>query len=101
MAVLFTARLRVRDWRALRRLSDERLMLFARAAGARRYQLFRDSHDAAEALVLVEADAAEALQVLRTALLQLDAAQHDNLAIELSPSGKCRLWEPSGCGSIG
>ncbi len=98
MAVVFTARLRVRDWRALLRLSDERLILYARAAGARRYQLYRDTHDAAEALLLVEAASAEALRPLRNALLHGAAAPNRGpMAEVMAGQAEGRLWEPTTC----
>lgn len=101
MGVVFTARLRVRDWRLLRQLSDERLILYARAAGARRYGLFRDTHDAAEALLLVEAASAEALRPLRDALLREAAAQRGGLTTEvMAGQTEGRLWEATACRSI-
>lgn len=100
MAIILTARLRVRDWRALLRLSDERLLLYARAAGARRYQLYRDTHDAAEALLLVEAASAAALRPVSDALLCLDdATLGGRVAGERVGPVEGRLWEPAGgCG---
>jgi hypothetical protein len=90
-------RLQVHDWRALLRLSDEQLILYAQAAGARRYQLYRNTHDAAEALLLVEAANAEALRSLCTALL------HGTAAAGLRPARpeKNHFWEPVGARSIG
>lgn len=97
MAVIFTARLRVRDWRALLRLSDERLLLYARVAGAQRYQLYRDTHDAAEALLLVEAASATALRPVSDALLRLDDATLDGRVTgERTETVEGRLWEPAG-----
>lgn len=94
MAVIFTAHLRVSDWRGLRRLSDETLILYARAAGARRYRLYRNAHDAAAALLLVEAATLEDLRALRDALL----AQGE-LAPGAGPPGG-GLWEPAECRAI-
>lgn len=97
MAIILTARLRVRDWRALLRLSDERLLLYARAAGARRYQLYRDTHDAAEGLLLLEAASVAALRPVSDALLCLDgAALGGRVAGERAGPVEGRLWEPAG-----
>lgn len=101
MAVVFTAILRVRDWPALRRLSDELLIVYARAAGARRYRLYRNVHDAAEALLLVEIGSAEALLPLRDALLHRDSLVSGELASGGRggpPDG--RVWEPAACLAI-
>jgi hypothetical protein len=97
MAIIFTARLHVRDWRALLRLSDETLLLYARATGARRYQLYRDTHDATEALLLVEAANATALRPVSDALLRLgDATLGGRMTGERTEAVEGRLWEPAG-----
>ena len=97
MAIILTAWLRVRDWRALLQLSDEWLLLYARAAGARRYQLYRDTHDAAEALLLVEAASAAALRPVSDALLCLDESTlGGRVAGERTGPVEGRLWEPAG-----
>jgi predicted xylose isomerase-like sugar epimerase len=102
MAVVLTARFRVSNWRALRRLSDETLIHYAHAAGARRYLLFRNAHDAAEALLLVEAPSLDALRPLCDILLRRETARNGGLVPD-SGGGPApgRLWEPSGCRSIG
>jgi hypothetical protein len=101
MAVVFTARLRVGDWRALRRLSDETLILYARAAGAQRYRLYRDAHDAAEALLLVEAASLAALRPLRDALLSRERTGGDAIVVDGRPGPpEGRLWEPADCRHI-
>lgn len=101
MSVVFTTVLRVRDWQALRRLSDLSLIAFARAAGARRYRVYRNSHDAAEALLLVEGAPAEKLQLLRAAL-----QRHNGPAVLGGSAGTIdptegTIWEPTECSAIG
>jgi hypothetical protein len=102
MASVFTTVLRVKDWPALHRLSDVTLIAFARAAGARRYQIYRNAHDAAEALVLVEGANIEALQLLRAVLMR-----HDNpdmvgaIAVGPADPAEGKLWEPTECSVIG
>jgi hypothetical protein len=102
MAVVLTARFRVSNWQAFRRLSDETLIHFARAAGAQRYRLFRNAHDAAEALLLVEAASLDALRPLRDVLLRQEIAWNGGFAPD---SGRAptpgQLWEPSECRGIG
>jgi hypothetical protein len=101
MTVIFTARMRVRDWRALLWLSDETLLLYARAAGARRYQLCRDTHDAAEALLLVEAGSVDALRPLCDALRRrTSAVRGQALADEGARAVVLRHWEAAGCRAI-
>jgi hypothetical protein len=102
MGVVFTAVFRVKDWQALRRLSDVTLIAFARVAGARRYRLYRNAHDAAEALLIVEGATVEALQLMRSALMQRD----DPAVVTLAPAGRAeppegKLWEPTDCSAIG
>lgn len=102
MAVVLTARFRVSDWRALRQLSDETLIHYAHAAGARRYRLFRNVYDAAEALLLVEAASLDSLRPLRDVLLRQGLARDGGLAPDsgrASTSGQ--FWEPCECRSIG
>jgi hypothetical protein len=102
MAVVFTTVFRVKDWQALRRLSDVTLITFARAAGARRYRLYRNTHDAAEALLLVEGASPDVLRLLRAAL----ARQNTPAISATTPSGPVdpvdgTLWEPTECSAIG
>lgn len=97
MSVVYTARFRVRSWSALHQLSDTSLIRYARAAGVRRYRLYRNSHDAAEALLLVEASSSDALRVLRSTLLRhTEQLQPD---VRAGPSGD-GLWEPVACSAI-
>lgn len=96
MSIIYTMRLRVNDWQALLRLSDERLILYAQAAGAQRYQWYRNTHDAAEALLLVEAAHAEVLQLLSGAIL------HGAATAESRPGRPHdQFWEPVAARSIG
>jgi hypothetical protein len=46
MFVVLTAIFRVKDWKALRCFSDQNLIAYARSAGASRYQIYRNIHDA-------------------------------------------------------
>jgi hypothetical protein len=102
MGVVFTAVFRVKDWQALRRLSDVTLIAFARAAGARSYRLYRNAHDAAEALLIVEGATLDALQIMRSALMQ----RADPAIIAIAPGARAeppegKLWEPAECSAIG
>jgi hypothetical protein len=102
MSVVFTAVFRVQDWQALRRLSDVTLITYARAAGARRYRLYRNTHDAAEALLLVEGVSALGLAPLHNALRQLigrAAPQSMSASVRDMPDGQ--IWEQAECLMIG
>jgi hypothetical protein len=99
MSVVFTTVFRVKDWQALYRLSDLTLIAFARAAGARRYRLYRNSYDAAEALLLVEGAKLDELQLLRAMLMRRGNPAVSGLGQADQSEGK--LWEPAECSTIG
>jgi hypothetical protein len=100
--VVFTALFRVKDWTALRRLSDGTLIVYARAARARRYQFYRNTHDAAEALLIVEAASQEDLLPLRDLLLRCAPSAAACLAAtQWVASADGQFWEPASCGAIG
>lgn len=68
MSVLFTVVVTTRDWRALRERHREVLVKRARLSGALRYQVYRNVHDAAQALIIAELPDDDALRELRHAL---------------------------------
>jgi quinol monooxygenase YgiN len=90
MPLVLTYQARSRDWKKLQALSRETLAPQAREVGALRYQLYRNTHDAAELLIVVEvAD--------RDAGSELCKALNDQLAGLLAGSEPdSRFWEPCG-----
>jgi hypothetical protein len=100
MPVVLTAIFRVTNWQALLRFSDQSLIVAARAAGATRYRIYRNVHDAAEALLIAELASHEAVGRLAGAIAGLNqgvARLHD------SPAGSTaedRVWEPTMCLAI-
>jgi hypothetical protein len=101
MSVILTTIFRVSNWQALRHLSDQSLVVAARAAGATRYQIYRNAHDAAEALLIVECASHEAIRQLTRALGQINRG----IAQLKSPIDDRRLddqiWESAKCLAIG
>jgi hypothetical protein len=101
MSVILTAIFRVTNWQALRRLSDQSLVVAARAAGATRYRVCRNVHDAAEALLIAEFESHDAVSQLTGALTQIN----QGIARLYSPPGGTppddRIWEPTMCVAIG
>jgi hypothetical protein len=101
MSVILTAIFRVTNWQALRRLSDQSLVVAARAAGATRYRICRNAHDAAEALLIAEFASHDAVSQLTGAFAQISPG----VARLSSPSGgdlpDDRVWEPTMCLAIG
>ena len=68
MPLVFTATARVTDWKALRQLNRDALVGLARDAGASRYRIYRNAHDASRVLVVAELPDVEALPDLAAAL---------------------------------
>lgn len=100
MPVILTAMFRVTNWQALLRFSDQSLIVAARAAGATRYRLYRNVHDAAEALLIAELANHEAVARLTGALARLNqgvARLHDS---PVGSTGEDRVWEPTICLAI-
>ena len=64
MPVVLTATARVRDWKALRRVNRDRLVRLAREAGATRFRLYRNAHDAARVLIVAELPDEDSLREL-------------------------------------
>jgi hypothetical protein len=101
MFVILTAMFRVKDWKALRYFSDQNLIAFARVAGASRYQIYRNIHDAAEALLIIEVSSQSAMaqmsnaiaQMCRHAIVQRDPAYRGDVLDD-------RIWEPTDCTAI-
>ena len=95
MAVMYTAVVRITDWQAWQRLSDETLIAYARQAGATRYRIYRNLHDAAEAMIVAEFPDYEAVRRM--------GESTDARVIRLTPDGVSddRVWEQMSCEAIG
>ena len=100
MSVILTAILRVTNWQALLGYSDQRLIVVARAAGATRYRIYRNVHDAAEALLLAELASHEASTQLTGALAQINQRIAQLHSIPTSALADDQVWEPSTCLAI-
>jgi hypothetical protein len=94
MSVIYTAVVRIADWKAWQRLSDETLLSYARDAGATRYRVFRNLHDAAEALLIAEFPDYEAVRRM--------GEDTDAQIIPLAAEGAAgdRVWELVDCAGI-
>lgn len=101
MVVILTAMFHVKDWKALRYFSDQNLIAYARVAGASRYRIYRNIHDAAEALVIVEVSSHRAMAQISNALMQMckQAIVQPGLAYR-SDGLDDRIWEPTDCIAI-
>ncbi len=101
MFAILTAMFRVKDWKALRYFSDQNLIAYARVAGASRYQIYRNIHDAAEALVIIEVASQSAMaqmsnaiaQMCKQAIVQPDLTYRSDVLDD-------RIWEPTDCIAI-
>jgi hypothetical protein len=101
MVVILTAMFRVKDWKALRSFSDRNLIAYARVAGASRYQIYRNIHDAAEALVIIEVSSHSGMaqissviaQMCKQAIVQPDPTYRSDMLDD-------RIWEPTDCIAI-
>jgi hypothetical protein len=95
MSVLFTIIVSTRDWKTLRERNQELLVGQAQQAGATRYQVYRNIHDAARALIVAELPDDDALRELRRALREqvgsLDAGGRPDES----------MWESAGWEGIG
>ena len=101
MFVILTAIFRVKDWKALRCFSDQNLIAYARTAGASRYQIYRNIHDAAEALLIVEVASHSAMAQINNAIMQM--SKHAIMQPDLphrSDTPDDRIWEPTECIAI-
>ena len=101
MFVVLTAMFRVKDWKALRRFSDQNLIAYAHTAGASRYQIYRNIHDAAEALLIVEVANHGAMAQINNAIMQM--SKHTIVQPDLphrSDTSDDRIWEPTECIAI-
>jgi hypothetical protein len=88
MAVIWTAIVRVRDWRALGRLNRGVLVERARALGSTRFRIYRDVHDASQALLVAELPDHDAV-----ADLGKEVSEHLAALVAGQPDG--RTWEPT------
>jgi hypothetical protein len=95
MAVLLTAIITTKDWKMLRERNREVLVGQAQQAGAIRYRIYRNVHDASQVLIVAELPDDDALRELRRALCE----QVGTLAV--GNHSDERTWEPTGWESIG
>lgn len=73
MNAIFTCTAQVKDWKALKEIYQSALLAQARQAGARRFQIYRNTQDAAQALILAELPDYDGLRELqRTLMAQMD-----------------------------
>ncbi|SRR5260221_12704925 len=95
MAVVFTYTARVRDWKRLQAVSRQTLIQRAKEAGAHRYQLYRNSNDASELLIVAEFPD-------RDAACEMSKILNDQLG-DLLAGGlpDDRFWEPCGWETLG
>jgi quinol monooxygenase YgiN len=95
MPVLFTAIITTNDWKVLREQNHATLVVQAQQAGAIRYHIYRNIHDASQVLMIAEFPDDDALHELRQALYEQIGA--------LAAGGRSdeRTWEPTGWESIG
>ena len=101
MFVILTAMFRVKDWKALRCFSDQKLLAYARVAGASRYQIYRNIHDAAEALLIVEVSSHGAIVQINNAIMKM--SKHAIVQPHLPHRSDVlddRIWEPTECIAI-
>ena len=90
MSVLFTAIITTNDWKALRERNRAILAVQAQQAGAIRYRIYRNVHDASQVLMIAEFPDDDALHELRRAL-------YEQIGV-LAAGGRSdeRTWEPTG-----
>jgi len=95
MSVLFTAIITTNDWKTLRERNRAILVEQAQQAGATRYRIYRNVHDAAQVLMIAELPDDDALRELRRALCEQVAT------LAVGNHSDERTWEPTGWESIG
>jgi hypothetical protein len=95
MPVILTAIFRVANWQALLRFSDQHLIIAARAAGATRYRIYRNVHNAAEALLLAELASHDAVAQVTSVIVQIHQGIAQLHTSPASASADDRVWEPS------
>jgi len=95
MAVLFTLMGRITDWKALQRFNRETMLSQAREAGATRYQIYRNAHDASQLLIVAELPDHDALAEIGEALSRHLAPLLDDGTVDE------QVWEPTNSDSMG
>jgi hypothetical protein len=95
MPVLLTAVITTKNWKALRERNREALLGQARRIGATRYRIYRNVHDASQALIVAELPDDDALRELRRALSEQVGA------LAAGSGADERAWEPTGWEGIG
>jgi hypothetical protein len=68
MPTMLTCSAHVKDWKALQEVFQSTLLALARQVGARRFQIYRNTQDAARALIVAELPDQDALRELRRTL---------------------------------
>lgn len=90
MTVIFMVIATVKDWQLLRNLNEESIVAKAAALQATEYQVYRDPHDASQALLWIELRQADDVSEMReTIVQQLDGLQNVRLVSD-------QIWEPTG-----
>ena len=90
MAVLVATTARVKDWTALQNAWRATSEGHARRIQAARFQLYRNAHDASQALLVIELPDLEALSEIGEAVSEAVRAQ-------LEGAGDERIWEAIEC----
>jgi hypothetical protein len=95
MPIILTAVARVKDWQALQKLNDEIIVAQVQAIKAMRYRVYRNSHDASQALLLIElSDQDDVCQVRATVIEWANNLDKVSLTDD-------RVWEPTDWEAIG
>ena len=95
MSLLLTVIVATRDWKTLREQNQAILVSQAQQAGAIRYQVYRNVHDASQALIIAELPDDDALRELRRVLCEQIGALSANSHLDE------HIWEPTGWEVIG
>jgi len=95
MSVLLTVIVTTRDWKTLQEQNQAILVGQVHRAGAIRYQVYRNVHDASQALIIAELPDDDALRELRRVLCEQIGALSANSHLDE------HVWEPAGWEGIG
>ena len=95
MSMLLTVIVATRDWKTLREQNQAILVGQAQQAGAIRYQVYRNVHDASQALIIAELPDDDGLRELRRVLCEQIGALSANSHLDE------HVWEPAGWEGIG
>lgn len=95
MSVILTSVARVKDWKALHQLHDETFVGRARAAGAIRFQVFRNVYDASQMLIIAEFPDHDAMQEMWAAMSAEQGVLPEGGVLDE------QIWEPTAWVGIG